>query len=164
MKVFTRVMLLLLFSFSCTKRSEKKVDGVMDLENEWKAFFQQNQYEFSEFKDFIRVNYIENKQHEKSQSIDLLNCANYRKDIPYMICDERAIDFMKQLDIREVAVEREYTCEKKEGLNEIYFKIERKTSPQIVFIYSYCEVGHYFENSNIKFFPLNENWGLQFEN
>jgi len=163
MKASTITIFLVFFLFFCTKRGEKRMNDVGSLERKWKAFFDQNQYEFNEFKDYVRVGYIEHKSHEKDIRVNLLNCSNHQKDIPSTICDERAIDFMNQIDIRDVDVEHEI-CDEKNGLNTIYFRIEREGSPQIFFIYSYCEIGHYFENSNIKYYPLNENWALQFEN
>lgn len=160
-KIIPMIVLLLLFHTKCTN---KKASETMDPQKTWKAFFDENHYELNEFKEFVRANYIENDEYAKKLRVNLLNCQSHQKDIPSTICDERAIDFMNQLGIRDVAVENEYTCVEKEGLNTIFFRVERELPPQIYFIYSYCTTNNYFENSNIKIYPINGNWSLQFEN
>lgn len=158
------ITILLLILFSCKTDRDKTAIGVSEQRDKWKEHFNKNRYEFNELRDYIQSNYINSRDYAQKLRIVLLNCRINQKILPIEICDNRAIDLMVELGIQEAAIEREINCKEVKGLNTIYFTMAEPENPVVIYIYEYCDTGTYYENSNIKYWPLDGHWALQFEN
>lgn len=130
----------------------------------WRAYFMENAHSFNDLLAYVEENYINNKKYSSKKSILLLNCELREKVANYQICDNRATERMVELGVESVAIEMENGCRNQQRFDVIYLTMAKSDDPVISFVYDYCQTTGYSKNSNVEFLPLNQHWGLQFEN
>ena len=147
MKTFLARLILLSVLFACSAEKEK-AHVQDDSASKWKDFFRNSKYDFEGLITYLQANYIETEKHAGKLRLVFPNCRVKPKIIPSEICDEHVVDYMVDLGLRDVSVEREFNCEEFNGLNTVYVTLEQKQeSFGVKYIYTYCSADHYFENS-----------------
>lgn len=130
----------------------------------WLAHFEANERDFGELVSYIEQKFLTSGDYSRRNSIYLLNCSARQRVADYQICDERAVEMMTELNVVSVAVEKDSGCPELQAFDSMYVTIGQTSNPVVIFIYDYCGTKQYYENSNIIFWPINDHWGIQFEN